>query len=226
MKDDQEAVFEGDLWSAVGNEDKAERASWALRVLLEGKALRIIRLHDEVTYIGRMAENNVMLDDPQVSRSHARVSHVEDGYLLEDQESENGVFVNGNRVTSHRLRLGDRVMIGSHLLEVIPDETGAQAPTPKVGVEESDAEWRMDQTVQITGEALEQFQKQRGLKKKSSKRAPLPTFDFSLKIGETSYEESVTFDRGRKREEKDGEGNFVEVRIGLGKWILTKKIPI
>jgi pSer/pThr/pTyr-binding forkhead associated (FHA) protein len=213
-----------DIWDTVAK--KEFEGAWALRVSSGGAVLRTIRIRPDVTYIGRMAENHVVLDDPQVSRSHARVSMSDNGLVLEDQESENGVFVNGNRVVVHVLRLGDKIMIGTHLMEVVPADEDAPTPAPGAQLSEPEAEWRMNQTVNITGEELEAFRSGSSPKKKSPKGSTLPTFDFSLKIGETSYEESVTFDRGRKRDEKDGEGNYVEVRICLGKWVLQKKIPV
>jgi pSer/pThr/pTyr-binding forkhead associated (FHA) protein len=225
MEDETEKM-NGDLWNSVVQKEPA-KVAWALRVSSGKEILRTIRLNPDMTYIGRMAENHVVLDDPQVSRSHARISVSEKGFVLEDQESENGVFVNGNRVAVHPLRMGDKITIGAHLLEVVAAESNATIPVPAVQLEEMDAEWRMNQTVNITGDALESLRAE-GFKarKATPKKTELPTFDFSLKIGETSFEESVTFDRGRKREEKDGEGNFVEVRICIGKWVLFKKIPV
>ncbi|MCP4605529.1 MAG: ATP-binding cassette domain-containing protein [Proteobacteria bacterium] len=48
--------------------------------------------------IGRSSDNNHVIDHPMVSKSHARLTPSDDGYLLEDLGSANGTFVNGNRI--------------------------------------------------------------------------------------------------------------------------------
>lgn len=216
---------DGDVWDAV-TDTEFGKAPWALRVSKGDRNLRTVRLDPEITYIGRMAENHVVLDDPQVSRSHARITASKGRFILEDQQSENGVYVNEKRIQVHTLNLGDKIVIGTHVLEVVQAEEDVRAPVPEHHLEKLDAEWRMDQTVQVAGKALEELHK--GLKswKKTPKRSVFPTLDFSLAISETSYEDSITFDRGRKREGKDEGANFIEFRIGIGKWILYKKVPL
>ena len=48
--------------------------------------------------IGRQGENNLVLRDNRISRSHARISADEGEYVVEDLDSRHGVFVNGQRV--------------------------------------------------------------------------------------------------------------------------------
>lgn len=70
--------------------------------------------------IGRIAGNTLMLDDPRVSREHARLEERPDGGLwIVDSNSSNGTFVNGYRITSpQRLAHGDTVSIGDTVLRV------------------------------------------------------------------------------------------------------------
>lgn len=62
--------------------------------------------------IGRLPECEITLDDPAVSRRHARITHDGGEYRIEDLGSTNGLRVNGEAVTSGRLRDGDRVDLG------------------------------------------------------------------------------------------------------------------
>lgn len=90
------------------------RASTAYQiVVLEGSgAGQKFRLDGSVT-LGRSPDATIMLDDPEVSRLHARVSRTPDGnYLLEDLGSKNGTFVNGTRVERRVLAFGDKIRIG------------------------------------------------------------------------------------------------------------------
>jgi diguanylate cyclase (GGDEF)-like protein len=63
--------------------------------------------------LGRHPDNQGLLDDDGISRFHARVTP-EDGnrYRMEDLNSSNGTFVNGERITTCELRNGDTVQLG------------------------------------------------------------------------------------------------------------------
>ena len=64
--------------------------------------------------IGRLPECDVLLQDTLVSRMHARISVQNDGVVVEDLHSTNGVYVNGMRVGhSAVLCEGDRILIGT-----------------------------------------------------------------------------------------------------------------
>jgi pSer/pThr/pTyr-binding forkhead associated (FHA) protein len=76
--------------------------------------------------IGRKSSCDLVLDDPQISREHARVIVSDASAAIQDLSSGNGVHVNGNRIQGlHRLAIGDRIQIGVHTIEVIgPSDTG------------------------------------------------------------------------------------------------------
>jgi hypothetical protein len=65
-----------------------------------------------VTSIGRAAENHIRLVKAGVSRKHAVIRLTERGFVLEDLGSQNGTFVNGQRVPTHDLSDGDEIWIG------------------------------------------------------------------------------------------------------------------
>ena len=67
--------------------------------------------------IGRGADAAVTLEDPEISRAHARVSRSEVGaWLLEDLGSKNGTQVNGTPVKQHLLSFGDKIQVGPHVM--------------------------------------------------------------------------------------------------------------
>ncbi len=63
--------------------------------------------------LGRGETCDVRIVDQSVSRTHARIEAVIDGYELADVQSTNGTFVNDHPVVSHRLRDGDYVRVGN-----------------------------------------------------------------------------------------------------------------
>jgi FHA domain-containing protein len=76
--------------------------------------LQEVDLQRGSTYIGRSEECEVTIEDPLVSRKHARILFEGDDVTLEDLESRNGVRVNGKQIKgSQKLTDGDRVRIGT-----------------------------------------------------------------------------------------------------------------
>lgn len=83
--------------------------------------------------IGRSAACQLSLDDPLISRTHARLRVTADGVLLEDLGSRNGVLVNGERLHEPRiLAHGDHITIGNQQLQLVhaslTTDTAAQRP--------------------------------------------------------------------------------------------------
>ena len=62
--------------------------------------------------IGRQADNHLVLRDNRASRSHARIVSENGEYYVEDLKSRHGVYVNGHRVTRHKLSDADRIDFG------------------------------------------------------------------------------------------------------------------
>ena len=68
---------------------------------------------EEVTTIGSVAGNTVVLADPAVSRKHAGIRKVDSDYELADLGSTNGVYVNGHKVPKKTLEPGDIIRVGN-----------------------------------------------------------------------------------------------------------------
>jgi serine phosphatase RsbU (regulator of sigma subunit) len=63
--------------------------------------------------LGRQSDNDLVLLDNRISRSHARILKDDEGYLLEDVGSRHGTFVNGEKIEAvHRLKTGDKISLG------------------------------------------------------------------------------------------------------------------
>ena len=85
-------------------------------LLVEGSTSgdRAISLPSGVTLIGRAPMNDIVVDMPGVSRMHANIRGDSPGYWLQDLDSSQGTFVNGNRIEGEgqRLRDKDRIQLG------------------------------------------------------------------------------------------------------------------
>jgi two-component system cell cycle response regulator len=85
---------------------------------LQGTLLGLVYTLGAETIIGRGDEADLSLDDPRVSRKHARIRVSASGNVtIEDYGSRNGTFVNGIEVHEYELRDGDRVQIGYNIMK-------------------------------------------------------------------------------------------------------------
>lgn len=62
--------------------------------------------------IGKAIDNDFVINDPHVSRYHAKLIHNEEGWLLEDLSSTNGTFVNGSQIVRKYVTPGDKITLG------------------------------------------------------------------------------------------------------------------
>lgn len=84
-----------------------------LLVHVEGTELgRVRELSDDVTLIGRTSDADIWLGDDGVSRKHARLIKTGSGFVLEDLNSANGTFVQGERITKKEIKDGDQIQLG------------------------------------------------------------------------------------------------------------------
>jgi len=73
--------------------------------------------------VGRDPTNQIVIDDPSVSREHAAIVPVGNDHILEDLASANGLFVNGQRMSRRILQHGDVVGFGAFHLRYLNPKT-------------------------------------------------------------------------------------------------------
>ncbi len=80
-------------------------------------------LSDRLTSLGRSVENDISLDDITVSRRHAVVERTPDGYVVHDNGSLNGTYINHQRISTSVLSHGDELQVGKfHFLFLLAAE--------------------------------------------------------------------------------------------------------
>jgi DNA-binding response OmpR family regulator len=128
------------------------RREGALLILRDADGVREFALAER-TVIGRDAGNDLCLSDRQVSRRHALIRRLADGYVVEDCGSKNGTWVNGVPVAgATRLVDGDEVTIAAvYKLHFVDAEATAPLVFEGRGLR-IDAE---TMTVYVNGEALD-----------------------------------------------------------------------
>ncbi len=95
-------------------EAKAAAPGGPRLVLYERKKVRAVYpLAGETTLIGRAGECDIIIDDPSISRRHARVTIKQGRVTVEDLGSLNGTFINGDAVERGHVEHADRLSLGS-----------------------------------------------------------------------------------------------------------------
>ncbi len=86
-------------------------------------------LYKDRMAIGRSEECDIILPHESVSRVHAFIEKNGDlGFLVFDNDSKNGVYLNGSRVEASPLRNGDSIQIGLFGFKYFGKEEVAQSP--------------------------------------------------------------------------------------------------
>jgi DNA-binding response OmpR family regulator len=109
----------------------SEQKEAALLLWMDGDEIkRRWTLVKPETTIGRWPDNDVVVDDRWVSRYHAQIRREEDRYLIQDRDSRNGTFVNGQRVVEPRILADGDVVQVTPLVMLTFVDYGATAPLP------------------------------------------------------------------------------------------------
>jgi len=83
----------------------------------KGGAQRQLDIESPEVGIGRLEDNDICLPKSNVSKHHARLVFKDDRYVLLDQKSTNGTYVNGRRISAPMVvRKGDKIYIGDFIL--------------------------------------------------------------------------------------------------------------
>jgi pSer/pThr/pTyr-binding forkhead associated (FHA) protein len=69
-------------------------------------------MRTSVVTIGRAEDSNIVMPVHQVSRRHALIKFDGEGFVVIDQRSTNGTYVNGESVQRRRLEAGDVIGVG------------------------------------------------------------------------------------------------------------------
>jgi hypothetical protein len=95
-------------------------------LILDGE--RTIILREAVINLGRRLDNQIVVDDPRVSRNHAQLRLRFGHYVIYNLGSTGGTFVNGQRIEECVLRPGDVISLGA--VPLIYGEDANEPGTP------------------------------------------------------------------------------------------------
>jgi hypothetical protein len=88
---------------------------------MDGLVLKEIPLTKERTSVGRKPHNDIQIDNLAISGEHAVIVMILNDAFLEDLNSTNGTYVNGQPVKKHVLKDNDVVELGKYRLKFLKD---------------------------------------------------------------------------------------------------------
>lgn len=177
-----EELEEEELAARQPDEISPLDGKYAVKVELDGRDVGTYSLTKKVTCIGRLAENDIVIDNIGVSRLHAKILIEENGQVyVEDQDSANGIKVNGLPVQRSPLYPGDEVQILKHKLRIELAHK-ARPSQEAAGGKMSTEHWRMDSTFMMSEEEhkrklkewLRKAEEKKTERQKDRERPPTP----------------------------------------------------
>ena len=88
---------------------------------MDGLVLKEIVITREHTSIGRKPANDIQIDNLSISGQHAVITHILGDAFLEDLNSTNGTYVNGQPVKKHVLHNNDVIELGKYRIKYLVD---------------------------------------------------------------------------------------------------------
>lgn len=102
---------------------------------------QVYELNKDVITVGRDIANDIVINDPEVSRHHMRLTRGAGGFTLEDLGSTNGTFINGQRLTGAKplnpgdlIALGETVTLAYEVVAAAPSRLPAEPVQPPPAV--------------------------------------------------------------------------------------------
>jgi pSer/pThr/pTyr-binding forkhead associated (FHA) protein len=99
------------MQTPMSTEENQEAENIPENAFLIVEGVKVHPLTESVVNIGRRLENQLVIDDPRVSRNHAQLRAIKGRFVLFDLNSTGGTFVNGQRTSQTVLYPGDVISL-------------------------------------------------------------------------------------------------------------------
>ncbi len=135
-----------------------------IRVYLNDVLIDQVELNEGMLSIGRKKNNKLILDNSGVSAHHAMIVVKDNSFILTDNNSTNGVFVNGKKITQHVLKYWDEIQIYNYVLKFMAVSGLEDSGNPDLA---QDRKPRQAGTMEVSMSDVQGLLKRRDQKKKT-----------------------------------------------------------
>jgi len=95
-------------------------------VSIDGVVIKEVQLTKDRTTLGRRPYNDIVIDNLAVSGEHAVLQMEGERFVIEDLNSTNGTYVNGQTIKKQALANGDTIEIGKYKIKFVLDGASGQ----------------------------------------------------------------------------------------------------
>ncbi|GAB4350680.1 MAG: hypothetical protein Kow0099_34400 [Candidatus Abyssubacteria bacterium] len=128
------------------------------------------------TIIGRAEDCDIVIDNLAVSRHHSIIERKEGIFTINDLDSNNGTFINGQRITEPTpLNFGDEIGIGKHVLVFDSHSRKIRPEKAPVAEAQRDMDSTERGTLYVEPQALEKIQRKSTATRKAHLRPITPS---------------------------------------------------
>ncbi len=99
-------------------------------VKFNGAIIKEIKLDKSEITFGRKPDNDIEIGHPTISSHHGRIIRDGEHFLVEDLNSTNGTYINGQRITKAALKNRDKIGAAGHILEYLTDDAAIASVEP------------------------------------------------------------------------------------------------
>jgi len=116
----------------IDNTDSEEKP-FPKNAFLIVDGVKVFPLNKSVINIGRRLDNQLVIDDPRISRNHAQLRAIKGRFVIFDLNSTGGTFVNAQRTSQSVLYPGDVISLAG-----VPLVFGQDNPPPRPDLADTD----------------------------------------------------------------------------------------
>lgn len=161
-------------------------------------------LRDSRVVMGRSNKADIQIMDTQASREHLEIVKVGNNFVLTDLGSQNGVMVNDLKVKQHKLKNGDKIIIGTTVYKF-----GILDILPAVVEEEDEDD---DEYEEEEEEVKKPKKKKKAPASPQDKRKKLIYLVVAIGVGMMMMETPEEKPKAKKKEDKKNTTAFVDTK--------------
>jgi FHA domain len=98
-------------------------------VSLDGNVIKVFILNKYRMTLGRRPYNDIVVDNLAVSGEHAALQVIGRDYFIEDLNSTNGTYINGQKIKRQILKNNDDIEIGKYSIKYVLDAVRMKLPS-------------------------------------------------------------------------------------------------